>query len=80
MKKLSFFERLTGTIRMQDDSETDLYQDHDDEDAPLSQNTLLQKQPQGTLRKISPLVDETYEEEIDDGEAELAVDVFQNDR
>ncbi len=79
MKKLSFFERLTGTIRMQDDSETDLYQDQDD-DILLEQNTITNKQPQGTLRKISPLTNTSYEEEIDDGEAELAVDVFQNDR
>lgn len=75
MKKLSFFERLTGTIRMQDDNEKDEF-----EETFELESTQPSKGIHG-LQKISPVVQNDYDEsETDEGEAELAVDVFQNDR
>lgn len=82
MKKLSFFERLTGTIRMQDEPEVEIFEDEEE----ITQATDLyprKQTPQGGLRKISPSPESSYEdiyEEAEDSEAELAVDVFQNER
>ncbi len=77
MKKLSFFERLTGTIRMQDETDQEILDDQEFEETHPEKKSNL-----GGLKKISPLVHDDYQEEIDqeDMEAELAVDVFQNER
>jgi HSP20 family molecular chaperone IbpA len=77
MKKLSFFERLTGTIRMQDETDQEILDDQEFEETHPEKKSNL-----GGLKKISPLVQDDYQEEIDqeDMEAELAVDVFQNER
>lgn len=77
MKKLSFFERLTGTIRMQDD-EQEIFEETQEQEYYQEEKPRV-----GGLKKISPLVhEESFEDEIveDEGEAELAVDVFQNER
>lgn len=77
MKKLSFFERLTGTIRLQDEdaNERVLDQDENEMEAPV--------QPRlSRLQKISsaePDYDDTSADN-EESEAELAVDVFYNDR
>lgn len=80
MKKLSFFERLTGTIRMQDDEPENRIHDLDqdlDVDQPVHESKLSR------LQKISSAQSDDYgdtdmdQEEV---EAELAVDVFYNDR
>jgi HSP20 family molecular chaperone IbpA len=74
MKKLSFFERLTGTIRMQDEDPQDRIADLDE-----NINTGQAHQSQlSRLQKISSSDD--YADDEGDMEAELAVDVFQNDR
>jgi HSP20 family molecular chaperone IbpA len=78
MKKLSFFERLTGTIRMEEDHDHEIFEDQDTQEYDSEQ-----KKPIGGLKKISPLSQEedTFAEDLaDDAEAELAVDVFQNER
>lgn len=76
MKKLSFFERLTGTIRMQDDDAEDRVANLDDDiDASNFHTPKLSR-----LQKISS--DEGYDDEVpgEEAEAELAVDVFYTDR
>ncbi len=77
MKKLSFFERLTGTIRLQDDDTDERVQnlDEDEMDAP-AQSKLSR------LQKISSAESDYDDASIEDeeSEAELAVDVFYNDR
>ena len=77
MKKLSFFERLTGTIRLQDDDNDERSQLLDEDEVDESAN-----QPKlSRLQKISSAesdYDDTSEDE--ESEAELAVDVFYNDR
>ncbi len=68
MKKPSFFERLTGTIRMQDDEER-----IDDLDVELEAPA-----PRSRLEKISFATDDLDPDQ--EVEAELAVDIFHNDR
>ncbi len=77
MKKLSFFERLTGTIRMQDDDADDRIHDLDEDlDADASD---LRMPKLSRLQKISS--DNDYDTPTDEeAEAELAVDVYYNDR
>jgi HSP20 family molecular chaperone IbpA len=80
MKKLSFFERLTGTIRMQDDDADEIIHDLDqeiDSKSAMQQDTRFSR-----LQKISSAEDDYNEpsEPDEESEAELAVDVFYNDR
>ncbi len=80
MKKLSFFERLTGTIRMQDDEPENRIHDLDqdlDVDQPVHESKLSR------LQKISSAQSDDYGDtdmDQEEAEAELAVDVFYNDR
>jgi HSP20 family molecular chaperone IbpA len=80
MKKLSFFERLTGTIRMQDDEPENRIHDLDqdlDADQPIHESKLSR------LQKISSAQSDDYGDsdmDQEETEAELAVDVFYNDR
>ena len=80
MKKLSFFERLTGTIRMQDDDVDEIIHDLDQEID--SKPTMQQDTRFSRLQKISSAEDDYNEpsEPDEESEAELAVDVFYNDR
>lgn len=74
MKKLSFFERLTGNIRM-DDQMLDERMDELDEETPATPSRFSQ------LQKISSAEEfDTEVAEDEESEAELAVDVFVNDR
>lgn len=80
MKKLSFFERLTGTIRMQDDDADEIIHDLDQEID--SKQNMQQDTKFSRLQKISSAEDD-YNQSSDpdeESEAELAVDVFYNDR
>ena len=80
-KKLSFFERLTGTIRMQDEDQPTLEEDYLEE-YEEDTNQEIYNQPIHRLQKISTHEQDIHEslgEEIET-EAELAVDVFHNDR
>ena len=80
MKKLSFFERLTGTIRVQDDEPENRIHDLDqdlDVDQPVHESKLSR------LQKISSAQSDDYGDtdmDQEEAEAELAVDVFYNDR
>lgn len=79
MKKLSFFERLTGTIRMQDDE----LQNHvHDLDQDLEQEYPLHESRMSRLQKISSAASDMDDSDMEqeESEAELAVDVFYNDR
>lgn len=86
-KKLSFFERLTGTIRMQDSEQDSLVIPQDSfEDAdhrgPHTFSDHYQT-PIHRLQQISssePDFDQVEPEEDIETEAELAVDVFHNDK
>jgi HSP20 family protein len=73
MKKLSFFERLTGNIRM-DDQMLDERMDELDEEIPATPSRFSQ------LQKLSPTEDFDETAEDEESEAELAVDVFVNDK
>ncbi len=74
MKKLSFFERLTGNIRM-DDQMLDERMDELDEETPVVASRFSQ------LQKLSSADDFDTDRAVDEeSEAELAVDVFINDR
>lgn len=81
-KKLSFFERLTGTIRMQDDEPVMIDQSPiDDLDQNIDENPY-----QSSLHRLQTISssESDFEEPdtMDDveTEAELAVDVFHNER
>jgi HSP20 family protein len=81
MKKLSFFERLTGTIRMQDDEMDENIHDLD-EDIDSKQSAFPESKL-SRLQKISSSEDDDYDDHNDpdmETEAELAIDVFYNDR
>ena len=80
MKKLSFFERLTGTIRMQDDESDDAIQDLDQDIEPKQSG--FNESKINRLQKISSAEDD-FDDHLDpdmETEAELAIDVFYNDR
>ncbi|HQV64826.1 MAG TPA: Hsp20/alpha crystallin family protein, partial [Candidatus Paceibacterota bacterium] len=79
MKKLSFFERLTGTIRMQDDESDEIH----DLDQDLEPSLTGQHESKlSRLQKISSAEDDFDDNNDPDmeSEAELAIDVFYNDR
>jgi HSP20 family molecular chaperone IbpA len=80
MKKLSFFERLTGTIRMQDDESEERVENLDQDIEPKL--TGMHESKFNRLQKISSAEDD-FEDATDpdlESEAELAIDVFYNDR
>lgn len=79
MKKLSFFERLTGTIRMQDDEPENRIHDLDQD---LNPEQSIHESKLSRLQKISSAESDYDDTDIDQEEieAELAVDVFYNDR
>ncbi len=70
-KKKSFFERLTGSIRM-DDEEIDLNEDTSSE----GKNT-LSKIPEKTSAKTLKVKDEDTHEEEEEEVGQLTVDVYQ---
>jgi hypothetical protein len=81
-KKLSFFERLTGTIRMQDNEPVIIEQSPiDDLDQDIDENPY-----QSSLHRLNKISssepdfdDHTMMDDVET-EAELAVDVFHNER
>lgn len=77
MKKLSFFERLTGTIRLQDEDAEERVQDLDEDETEAPAQSRLSR-----LQKISSAESDYDDAPVEDeeSEAELAVDVFYNDR
>jgi HSP20 family protein len=79
MKKLSFFERLTGTIRMQDDESDEIHDLDQDLEPKL---TGMHESKLSRLQKISSAEDDFDDNSDSDmeAEAELAIDVFYNDR
>ncbi len=90
MKKLSFFERLTGTVRMDDEVIDSRLKGLDDESYPTQ---ATYQQPHSRLSSLQKMDDEEIyvDEEIapsrmepqmpdEETEAELAVDVFHTER
>jgi HSP20 family protein len=82
--KKSFFERLAGTITVEDEEEmVDINDEYEEEETPKSTRTA--KKSAGTIEHETPkrrsqiqaIQDEYEEEELEEEEGELSVDVYQ---
>lgn len=78
MKKLSFFERLTGNIRMDDEAVNSRLDDLDEEITTVQSSRFSQLQKLSDADDFDDAGNPTMVDE--EAEAELAVDVFSNDR
>ncbi len=81
-KKLSFFERLTGNIRMQDEDHISHDQEYFEGDYEQEIEQDNYRTPVQRLQKISQHSEQNFHEieAEEETEAELAIDVFHNDR